>query len=151
MAAQLPNGKQLAWQHYRMGQVSLDSGNIARAADHFNESGRLWHERGEILAAAYCQSGQANCLLQQGAIERAKALYESTLQIYQQFSAYRGIAWSLWNLAHVAALTGDSRSAERLLTASLTSFHTYHDTEGIAACASAMAGTWAAARQPIRV
>ncbi len=151
MAAQLPNGKQLAWQHYRMGQVSLDSGNISGAAKHFSESGRLWHERGEVLATAYCQSGQANCLLRQGVMARAKALYESTLQIYQQFSASRGIAWSLWNLAHVAALTGDSRSAERLLTASLTSFHTYHDTEGIAACTSAMAGTWAAARQPLRV
>ncbi len=150
-ATQLPNGKQLAWQQYRMGQVLLDSGHSVRAAEHFSESSRLWLERGEILAAAYCQSGQANCLLRQGVIEHAKELYQRTLEIYQRFSAYRGIAWSLWNLAHVAALTHDNSGAERLLSASLTSFHTHHDTEGIAACESAMAGTWAAARQPIRV
>ncbi|MFN8444160.1 MAG: helix-turn-helix domain-containing protein [Caldilineaceae bacterium] len=151
LSAQLPNGKQIAWQQYRMGQILLDSGNSTRAAEHFSESGRLWHERGETLAVAYCQSGQANCLFRQGAIARAQELYQATLEVYQHFAIDRAIAWSLWNLAHVAALNGEMPAVERLLDASLASFRTRHDTYGIAACESAMAGEWAAAREPIRV
>ncbi|MFN8465724.1 MAG: hypothetical protein U0X20_09250 [Caldilineaceae bacterium] len=151
MAARLPNGKQLAWQHYKSAQVYLDYGNLARATEHFAEGGRLWAERNEVLAVAFCQSGQANCLFRQGAFARAKELYETTLVIYRQFNAHRAIAWTLWNLAHVAAVAGSGSPIEALLGESLAVFRRHHDSAGIASCEAAMRGEWTQAREPIRL
>ena len=108
LAARMPNGKLIAWTHYKLGQVLLDYGDLAQAADHFAESSRLWRERDEVLAVAYCQSGEANCLLRQGDVAQAVVLYESTLVIYRQFDAQRAVAWTLWNLAQRAAGAEDS-------------------------------------------
>lgn len=151
MAARMPNGKQLAWQHYKSAQVYLDYGNLARAAEHFAESGRLWAERNEVLAVTYCQSGQANCLFRQGAIARANELYEITLVTYRKFSADRAIAWTLWNLAHVAAVAGNGSQIDALLAESLALFGSRHDSAGVASCEAAMRGEWALAREPIRI
>jgi tetratricopeptide (TPR) repeat protein len=148
--ARLPNGKQIAWAHYNLGKVLLDCGDLAQAADHFAESSRLWRERNEVLAVAYCQSGEANCLLRQGDFAQAVILYESTLVIYRQFEAQRAVAWTLWDLAQVAASKGDSDRSKGLLHESLAIFQRRNEAAGIACCVAALRGEWAPVREPLR-
>ncbi len=113
VATRLPNGKVIAWTNYRLGQILLDSGNPARAVSYFVESARLWSERNEVLAVAYCQSGLANCLFRQGNIRQAKAIYRTTLGIYRQFAARaaprpgRSGIWPIQPLSKVT-LTGSN-------------------------------------------
>jgi len=128
----------------------LDSGDTTRAATHFGESARLWRERNEVLAVAYCQSGLANCLFRQGDIRQAKALYRATLGVYRQFAARRAEAWTLWNLAHIAAVEGHCDRIEPLLRASESHFRQRNEAAGIACCAAARCGEWAPAREPVR-
>ncbi len=150
VAAQLPNGKLIAWANYWFGQVLLDSGDPVRAATHFSESARLWRERNEILAVAYCQSGQANCLFQQGEIQQAKALYRATLRVYRRFAARRAESWTLWNLAHTAAVEGHPARVESLLCASELCFTERNEAAGIVCCSAARQGEWRPAREPVR-
>lgn len=151
VAAGLPNGKLVAWANYRLGQVLLDGGDPAQAADYFDASARLWQERNEVLAVAYCRSGQANGLFRQGEIRQARALYRATLAVYRQFAAQRAEAWTLWNLAHTAAVEGHSARVEPLLRAAELCFGERKEAEGIACCAAARRGEWAPAREPVRL
>lgn len=129
----------------------LDSGNPQAAAEQYAASARLWQERGEALAVTYCQSGQANCLLRQGLVARARTIYQATLASYRQYDAQRAAAWTQWNLAYVAAHAGDAAEAEALLHAGRASFLSRNDTRGVDACAAALAGVWAPVREPVRL
>jgi predicted ATPase/tetratricopeptide (TPR) repeat protein len=149
-ASRLPNGKQIAWAHYRLAQVLLDYGNPDRAADHYAESARLWSDRNEVLAVAYCRSGEANCLMRQGDMAQAVVLYESTLLIYRQFDVPRAVAWTLWNLAQAAAAAKDDDRVTSLLQESLAIFRARHDEQGIACCENALTGAWGLVREPVR-
>ncbi|HRX02815.1 MAG TPA: hypothetical protein P5148_06685 [Anaerolineae bacterium] len=153
LAAELPNGKQLAWQHYHMADALLDHADAQRAAVHYAESARLWLDRGETLTAAYCRSGLANCLLRQGDLRRANALYLDTLVVYRQFDEPRCVAWTLYNLAFVMRATGgEPGHVEALLDESLACFARVHpERSGAAAIHAALAGDWAAPREPIRL
>lgn len=150
VASHLPNGKLIAWANYWFGQVLLDSGDPARAVNHFAESARLWRERNEVLAVAYCQSGLANCLFRQGDIRQAKAIYRATLGVYRRFEVDRAEAWTLWNLAHTAAVEGHTNRIEPLLRASESCFRERNEAAGIACCAAARRGEWSPAREPVR-
>lgn len=150
VAARLTNGKLIAWANYWLAQVLLDSGDPVRAAYHFGESARLWRERNEILAVAYCQSGQANALFQQGEIHQAKALYRASLAVYRRFAAQRAAAWTLWNLAHAGAVEGYAHRIDPLLGAAEFCFAERKEAAGLACCAAARRGEWAAAREPVR-
>ena len=103
-----------------------------------------------MLAVAYRQSGEANCLFRQGDVAQAVALYETTLVVYRQFAAQRAVAWTLWNLAHAAAVVGDSGRVAALLHESMTIFQARNEKAGIACCAAALHGEWAPAREPLR-
>lgn len=146
-AQRLPNGKQLAWAHYKLGQVLLAGDDARQGAAHFAASARLWADRKETLAVAYCESGIANCCFDQGLVTQARKLYQTTLDTYRRFAVAR---WTLWNLAHAAARTDDDDCATAYLQESLAIFQVRHDEQGIAACDAALCGTWAPAREPIR-
>jgi ATP/maltotriose-dependent transcriptional regulator MalT len=150
-AAGYPNGKLIAWAHYHFAVMLLDSGNPQAAAEQYAASARLWQERGEALAVTYCQSGQANCLLRQGLIARARTIYQATLASYRQYDALRAAAWTQWNLAFVATHAGDAAEAEALLHAGRDSFLSRNDTRGVDACEAALAGVWAPVREPVRL
>lgn len=149
-AQRLPNGKQLAWAHYKMGLIMLCDGDAQQGAAHYAESARLWAERNETLAVAYCESGVANCYFEQGLIAQALALYQATLDVYRRFDVQRAVAWSLWNVAHAAAAEGDDDCVASALQESLAIFQARHDEQGIAACMAALRGTWGPAREPFR-
>ena len=151
VAGRMPNGKMIAWAHYWFGLVLLDSGDPERAGAHFGESARLWRERNEVLAVAYCQSGQANCHFRQGEIHQAKTLYRATLRVYRRFAVRRAEAWTLWNLAHTAAVEGFPVRAELLLRASEICFGERKEEKGIACCAAARRGEWYPPREPVRM
>lgn len=150
LAAQMPNGKLIAWLHYRLGFMLLDHDSVPQAAEHFAASARLWRERNELLAEAYCRSGEANCLFRQGAIGRARAVHLGVLDVYRRFDAQRAVAWTQWNLARVAAVEGDGGSVETLLQLSLAIFHERRDEQGIACCVAALRGEWEPMREPLR-
>ena len=80
---------------------------------------------------------------------QAVALYETTLVVYRQFDAQRAVAWTLWNLAHAAAVAGDSGRMAALLHESMAIFQTRNEAAGIACCAAALRGEWAV-REPLR-
>ena len=122
------------------GTDPADSGDALQGATHFAESARLWADRKETLAIAYCESGIANCYFDQGLIAQARALYQATLDVFRRFDVQRAVAWSLWNVAHAAAAEGDDDCVAPALQESLAIFQARHDEQGIACCEAALRG-----------
>ncbi|MCB0022442.1 MAG: helix-turn-helix domain-containing protein [Caldilinea sp.] len=149
-AQRLPNGKQLAWAYYKMGLIMLTVGDAQEGAAFYTESARLWADRKETLAVAYCESGIANCYFDQGLFAQARALYQATLDVFRRFDVQRAVAWSLWNVAHAAAAEGDDDCVASALQESLAIFQARRDEQGIASCMAALRGTWGPAREPFR-
>jgi predicted ATPase/transcriptional regulator with XRE-family HTH domain len=150
LAVQMPNGKLIAWVHYRLAYLLMDRDNLSRAAEHFAASAQLWRERNEVLAVTYCQSGEANCLFRLGAVGRAKTIFQATLEIYRRFNDQRAVAWTQWNLACVAAVEGNGDIVQSSLVASLEIFRWRNDAQGIACCEAALQGEWGPMREPHR-
>jgi predicted ATPase/DNA-binding CsgD family transcriptional regulator len=136
----LDNGEGIAWSLWALARLSLIQGERAQASALAEEALALFGAMGldEGVGQTLLLLGQV--LLQQGETERARLLFEESHHIFKEGEYQRNAAQALVLLTCAAVLQEHTEAARTSWEESLAILQALHDSSGIIAALSTLAG-----------
>jgi predicted ATPase/DNA-binding CsgD family transcriptional regulator len=136
----LENVEGIAWSLWALSHLSLIQGERAQATALAEEALALFRAMGldEGVGLTFLLLGQV--LLQQGEAKRARHLLAESLHIFEEGGNKRNAAQALFLLTCVAVLQEHTEAARSTWEESLTILQALHDSSGIIAALSTLAG-----------
>jgi predicted ATPase/DNA-binding CsgD family transcriptional regulator len=124
--------REYARASFGAGYLARDQGDLIAARRLFEQSLRIFRERGDLKDVGSSLRALAVITQAEGDHERAQALFREALELFHQVGHHLGVGWTLRNLGLVAQALGDEREAAALFETALPVLRKLDDRPGLA-------------------